>query len=167
MHPAIEVRAPHLRNTAAMQFWFAAWNEDNRRAREAYYAIRAEQELCRRKLHQMTREGTTPEGKCRECIRSQRRLREFAKRKGISLTDVDPSQINRQLAEAEVDQVVHRYLETRQSVRQIGKLFGVSHTTVRRSLLRRDVKLRSRSTAQVYAIQQYRRNKQPGDELSA
>lgn len=62
-----------------MRRWFAAWNEANQRAREAYYG-EAGGGLCPKGLHPMTGDNVrlTSDGheRCRDCFRAWRREHE-------------------------------------------------------------------------------------------
>jgi transposase-like protein len=148
-----------------MRMWFDAWNEDNRRAREEYYFTRTLQELCQRKLHHTGKPGLlTSDGRCVQCRKQSRRTREYMRRRGIALADLEPMRMRR-LTEEQAAEVVRMYAETFASARQIGKLFGVSHTTIRRTLQRAGVQMRSPSTVRRYVMQQAKQNNhQPGDE---
>lgn len=149
MLKAIEVRAPKLRNQAVMRMWFDTWNEDNRRAREAYDDRMAHLEaqvivapdpyprMCSRKRHVLSGPEDVRDGRCRGC----RNARDRERRRGVPGRRGGP----RKLTAEQEAQIAALYLQDKMSLTSLGQQFGVSHVGIRKILLRNAVPLRTPS----------------------
>lgn len=134
MHPALQARAPRLRNRDAMRMWFDAWNEDNRRAREAYdltMSLLEAPKWCRKRLHLIQPDAV----KCNDC----RNTRERAQRRA--------GQPWSRLTAEQKDEVVRLYVEERLSIRMVAQELGFGMSAVRSALHQRRTPARSQSEA--------------------
>lgn len=134
MHPAVEARAPKMRNRDAMRLWFDAWNADNERARAEYdftMSLLEAPKLCRKKLHLNAPDALH----CRHC----RNVRERARRRS--------DQPWSRLTPDQKDEVVRLYVEEMLSIRMVAQELGFRMSAVRSTLHQRKVPIRSQSEA--------------------